>query len=93
MGVMFTAADYAAASGREPKTSALRSARIFPPAAFCSAAAPTARREYHQLAEAHGIWEYNMNNYEKDDGAYPAIHTPSGRRHHLAAVQTPALLS
>lgn len=73
MGVMFTAADYAAASGRAEDECAQicedLSARGL---LFRSRSSGTP--EYHQLAEAHGIWEYNLNNYEKDDGAYPAMH-------------------
>lgn len=73
MGVMFTAADYAAASGRAEDECA-QICEDLSARGLLFRSRSNGTPEYHQLAEAHGIWEYNMNNYEKDDGAYPAIH-------------------
>lgn len=73
MGVLFNAAEYAEKSGRSEEECA----------ATCEALAArgllfrtraNGEPRYHQLAEAHGIWEYNLNNYEADDGNYVTLH-------------------
>lgn len=73
MGVMFDAADFARASGRnEEECAAICEDLSSRGLLFRSRANGTAR--YHQLAEAHGIWEYNLNRYEANNGEYPVIH-------------------
>ena len=74
MGVMFTAADYAKKSGRaQDECAALCEELSRRGLLFRSRA--NGESQYHQLAEAHGIWEYNLGNYEGNDGAYVGAHS------------------
>ena len=73
MGVMFTADQYAEKSGRSAEECAALcedlSAR-----GLLFRSRSDGEAKYHQLAEAHGIWEYNLNKYEENQGEYVNLH-------------------
>lgn len=79
MGVLFDAAEYASKSGRneaecEDICADLASRGLL------YRSRTNGKTLYHQLAEAHGIWEYNLDKYELNDGELPKLHaTTAGK--------------
>lgn len=73
MGTLFDAAEFASKSGRsEAECAAVCEDLSSRGLLFRSR--QNGKVLYHQLAEAHGIWEYNMDKYELNDGELPKLH-------------------
>ena len=74
MGVMFTAKQFADVSGRA-EADCTTVCNDLASRGLLFRTVSNGEPQYHQLAEAHGIWEYNLGNYEKNNGEYVKIHS------------------